>query len=44
VQPIESARCPFGEVIHFDRLGHVELLFRPEVFAAVESVLTDRVP
>lgn len=41
VQPIESARCPFGDVIHFDRLGHVELLFRPEVFSAVASVLSE---
>jgi pimeloyl-ACP methyl ester carboxylesterase len=35
VQPVESACCPFGEVVRFDGLGHLELLFRPEVFAAV---------
>jgi pimeloyl-ACP methyl ester carboxylesterase len=35
VQPVASARCPFGESVVFDDLGHVELLFRPEVFAEV---------
>ena len=39
VQPVDSARCPFGEVVRFDELGHVELLFRPEVFATVLSAL-----
>jgi pimeloyl-ACP methyl ester carboxylesterase len=42
VQPVESARCPFGDVVHFDHLGHLELLFRPEVFAAVAVALSDR--
>jgi pimeloyl-ACP methyl ester carboxylesterase len=39
VQPVESARCPFGDEICFEELGHVELLFRPEVFAAVLAAL-----
>jgi pimeloyl-ACP methyl ester carboxylesterase len=42
VQPVASARCPFGDVVHFDRLGHLELLFRPEVYAAVAAALADR--
>jgi pimeloyl-ACP methyl ester carboxylesterase len=42
VQPVESARCPFGDVAHFDHLGHLELLFRPEVYAAVAGALSDR--
>lgn len=39
VQPVDSARCPFGDAVRFDELGHVELLFRPEVFAAVLAAL-----
>lgn len=39
VQPVESAHCPFGEVVRFQDLGHLELLFRPEVFAAVLAAL-----
>lgn len=39
VQPVDSACCPFGEVVRFDDLGHVELLFRPEVFATVLAAL-----
>ncbi|HKJ24092.1 MAG TPA: alpha/beta fold hydrolase [Myxococcota bacterium] len=39
IQPVESARCPFGEHVVFDDLGHVELLFRPEVFAEVAARL-----
>jgi hypothetical protein len=39
VQPIESARCPFGETIVFDDLGHVELLFRPQVYRSVAAAL-----
>jgi triacylglycerol lipase len=35
IQPVASARCPFGESVEFEDLGHVELLFRPEVFAEV---------
>jgi triacylglycerol lipase len=35
IQPVASARCPFGESVQFDHLGHVELLFRAEVFAEV---------
>jgi triacylglycerol lipase len=35
VQPIESAVCPFGENVHFDEIGHLELLFRPEVMTEV---------
>ncbi len=39
VQPLESARCPFGESIVFDDLGHVELLFRPRVYSVVAAEL-----
>lgn len=39
VQPVDSARCPFGDAVHFGELGHVELLFRPEVFATVLAAL-----
>jgi pimeloyl-ACP methyl ester carboxylesterase len=39
VQPIESAHCPFGETIVLDDLGHVELLFRPEVYRLVAAEL-----
>jgi triacylglycerol esterase/lipase EstA (alpha/beta hydrolase family) len=39
IQPADSARCPFGESVRFDHLGHVELLFRPEVFAEVAACL-----
>jgi pimeloyl-ACP methyl ester carboxylesterase len=44
IQPVGAARCPFGESVHFDDLGHVELLFRPEVFAEVEARLRLRPP
>ncbi len=39
IQPVASARCGFGESVSFDDLGHVELLFRPEVFAAIAARL-----
>jgi hypothetical protein len=39
VQPVESAHCPFGDVVRFEELGHLELLFRPEVFAAVATAI-----
>lgn len=39
IQPVASASCPFGESVHFDDLGHLELLFRPEVFAEVTAHL-----
>lgn len=39
VQPVESSACPFGEVRRFDELGHVELLFRPEVLGTVQAFL-----
>jgi pimeloyl-ACP methyl ester carboxylesterase len=39
VQPSEAASCPFGETVRFDDLGHVELLFRPRVFAEIRSIL-----
>ncbi|MBW2272983.1 MAG: alpha/beta fold hydrolase [Deltaproteobacteria bacterium] len=39
VQPTEAASCPFGETIRFDELGHVELLFRPRVFAEIRAIL-----
>lgn len=35
VQPVDAASCPFGETVRFDELGHLELLFRPAVFAEV---------
>jgi len=35
IQPVESAACPFGESVRFDDFGHLELLFRPEVFAVI---------
>jgi triacylglycerol lipase len=35
IQPIEAAQCPFGDVRDYPELGHVELLFRPEVFREV---------
>lgn len=35
IQPVASARGPFGETVRFDDFGHLELLFRPEVFAEV---------
>jgi len=35
VQPVDSAVCPFGRSIRFEELGHLELLFRPEVMAQV---------
>ncbi len=41
VQPVDSAACPFGDVQRLDDLGHLELLFRPEVFARVASALRD---
>ena len=40
VQPVEAAACPYGEVRRLDELGHVELLFRPEVFAEVATALS----
>jgi triacylglycerol lipase len=39
VQPVAAARCPFGQEVRFTDLGHVELLFRPEVFAEVHRRL-----
>lgn len=39
VQPVESSACPFGDVLRFDELGHLELLFRPQVLARVEAAL-----
>ncbi len=44
VQPIESAHCPFGKTIRFDDLGHIELLFRPQVYAAVAAELAQPRP
>lgn len=35
VQPVDSSHCPFGEVVHFEDMGHVELLFRPLVMGEV---------
>jgi len=39
VQPVEAARCPFGDVLYLDDAGHVELLFRPRIFAEVGAIL-----
>jgi pimeloyl-ACP methyl ester carboxylesterase len=39
VQPVSAARCPFGDHVEFQHLGHVELLFRPEVFSEVAARL-----
>jgi pimeloyl-ACP methyl ester carboxylesterase len=39
VQPVESSAAPFGAVRRFDELGHVELLFRPEVLGSVQAFL-----
>jgi len=39
VQPVESARCPFGDEIRLDEVGHLELLFRPRVLGEVSSLL-----
>jgi len=44
VQPVESARCPFGRVVRFEDLGHLELLFQPRVLAAVRASLVAPVP
>ena len=44
VQPVEAAACPFGEVRRLEDLGHVELLFRPVVFAEVAAALGGPVP
>jgi triacylglycerol lipase len=39
IQPVASARCPFGESVQFDDFGHLELLFRLEVFAEIAARL-----
>jgi hypothetical protein len=39
VQPADSAACAFGETVRFDELGHLELLFRPQVLAEIASQL-----
>lgn len=39
IQPVDAARCPFGESLRFDDFGHLELLFRPEVFAQIAARL-----
>lgn len=44
VQPADAAACPFGDVRRLDELGHLELLFRPEVFAEVTSALSCQGP
>jgi pimeloyl-ACP methyl ester carboxylesterase len=43
IQPVEAAVCPFGETRRFADLGHVELLFRPEVFREVTHRLASPV-
>jgi pimeloyl-ACP methyl ester carboxylesterase len=44
VQPVDSSHCPFGEVVRFEQLGHVELLFRPLVMSEVLNRLEDPLP
>jgi pimeloyl-ACP methyl ester carboxylesterase len=44
IQPVEAAACPFGRTRRFDDLGHVELLFRPEVFHEVTHRLLEDAP
>jgi triacylglycerol lipase len=44
VQPVAAARCPFGDEVRFDELGHVEILFRPEVFTEVARRLRGPLP
>ncbi|MGH0037284.1 MAG: esterase/lipase family protein [Myxococcota bacterium] len=44
VQPVDAAACPFGQTRRFDDLGHVELLFRPEVFREVTHRLITPAP
>ena len=39
VQPTSAARCPFGDEIRLAEVGHLELLFRPRVFAEVSALL-----
>lgn len=39
VQPVNSAHCPFGQSVVFDDFGHIELLFRPEVFGEIAAYL-----
>lgn len=39
IQPVDSARCPFGESLHFDDMGHLELLFRPRVIQRIGALL-----
>lgn len=40
IQPVESAACPFGDVCRVEDAGHVELLFRSEVFSEVTTALS----
>ena len=40
VQPVQSARCPFGDAITFPEMGHLELLFSWKVFEQVRSQLS----
>lgn len=44
VQPLDSARCPFGDEVAFADLGHVELLFRPQVYHTVATLLAQSSP
>ncbi len=40
IQPVDSSCCPFGESVFFDDLGHVEMLFRPQVFSEIAARLS----
>lgn len=44
IQPVEAARCPFGDELRVDDAGHVELLFRPRVLAKVRDILRAPLP
>lgn len=39
VLPPESGLAPFGETRMFDGLGHISMLFAPQVFSAIRGVL-----
>ncbi len=39
IQPVDAAQCPFGECLRFEDLGHLELLFRPQVLEQIGRIL-----
>ncbi len=44
IQPVDSARCPYGESLRFDHAGHLELLFHREVFSEIAARLREATP